>query len=650
MHPSVTLLKVRGVPVGAHWTWLLVFALVVWSLATALFPATYPGLEGSVYVAMGLTAALLVFGSVLLHELGHAFRALAEGVPIEGITLWLFGGVARLRGNPPAPGAEFRVAVAGPLVTVLITAVFGGLAFMGDAVDVPASVQGVVDYLARINLIILGFNLVPALPLDGGRVLRAWLWRRQQSFSAATRSAARAGQAFGAMLVAVGVLSLVTERDLGGLWLAFIGWFLIQAAQAEAVTGAMRELLGGLRVRDVMTTDADVTDSTAALTTVGADQDLLVALSSLGDEADRATVVEGDRAVGVLSRSDVAHAMEVARARPRRRPPARKPGVAVWVVVGGIILVAGAALYHPPYAVVAPGQAVDVAGDVTITGVPVDEVNGRYLLTSVHLSRPSALRTLIAALRDDRQVVPLSQVLPEGVDAEQYIRSQREVFRESRMMAAAAAASAARMPVSITGTGARVVEVLRSAPADDELRRGDVIVAVNGQDVDDALALRSIVQSRPAGSDFRMAVERGSERVEIEISSRRLPSLSGGVGLGVLVETRGLQVDLPFEVDFDDRNVGGPSAGLAYALAILDKITEGDEARGRTIGATGTVDTDGDVGPVGGVEQKAVAAREAGASLFLVPAQEVEEARRAGIEVRGVTSVNFARILLSGTA
>ena len=118
MESSFTILRLRGIPIGAHWSWLFIFTIVFWSLATALFPSTYPGLDGSTYLVMGVAAAALFFGSVLLHELGHAFRALDEGMPIEGITLWLFGGVARLRGMPHGPGAEFRVAIAGPLVTV----------------------------------------------------------------------------------------------------------------------------------------------------------------------------------------------------------------------------------------------------------------------------------------------------------------------------------------------------------------------------------------------------------------------------------------------------------------------------------------------------------------------------------------------------
>jgi Zn-dependent protease/CBS domain-containing protein len=290
---SFTILRVRGIPIGVHWTWLLVFAIVVWSLGTVLFPATYPGLDGATYLAMAVAAALLFFGSVLAHELGHALRALDEGQQIEGITLWLFGGVARLRGSPHSPGTELRVAAAGPAVSVALAALFGGAALAGDRLDWPAAVQGVVDYLGRINLILLAFNLVPALPLDGGRILRAWLWRRQASFVAATRSAARAGRAFGIVLVTVGLLELFTGAGLGGVWLVFLGWFLIQAAQDEATMALQRQVLGGRRVRDLMTPDP-----------VAVPPDLSVAeLIELAARARRFStypVVEDGRLVGVV--------------------------------------------------------------------------------------------------------------------------------------------------------------------------------------------------------------------------------------------------------------------------------------------------------------------------------------------------------------
>ena len=266
LESSFTILRVRGIPIGAHWSWLFVFALVVWSLATALFPAAYPGLDGATYLAMAAAAAVLFFASVLAHELGHALRALREGERIDGITLWLFGGVARIRGQPASPGGEFRVAAAGPAVTAVLVVGFWLAAVAARGLGWHDAVRGLVDYLAWINLLVLGFNLVPALPLDGGRVLRAWLWRRQRSFLAATRSAARAGQAFGILLVAIGLLGLFGGGGLGGIWFVFLGWFLIQAAQSEAVLAQVRHALGDRRVRDLMTPEpaAVLPDATVA--------------------------------------------------------------------------------------------------------------------------------------------------------------------------------------------------------------------------------------------------------------------------------------------------------------------------------------------------------------------------------------------------
>jgi PDZ domain-containing secreted protein/CBS domain-containing protein len=568
-------------------------------------------------------------------------------------------------------------------------------------------VAGVADYLGRINLILLAFNLVPALPLDGGRILRAWLWRRQGSFVVATRSAARAGRAFGIVLVAVGLLELFTGAGLGGVWLVFLGWFLLQAAQDEAAMALQRQVLGGRRVRDLMTADpvavppdlsvAELIDLAARdrrfstypvveggrllgvvplravaavpfpererrrvrdvmvpareVPTVGPNQEVVDALPALGDRGTRAMVVDEDgRLVGVLSASDVTRALEIERLRGARPPePARRgPGLLVWTVVAVILLGAGAALYHPPYVVIAPGEAADIGRDITVSGTATTPLTGRYLMTSVRLERTTGLGTLLAALRTDRDVVPMGRVLPRGVDPRRYAESQRELFVESRRLAAAAAARAAGLPVQISGSGVRVADVLPDSPAAGVLRPGDTIVAVDGQRVDDAGELRELVQARPAGSRLRLELDGGRR---VTVSSAQLPGISGGVGIGVAVETRDLRVDLPFQVRFAERpDVGGPSAGLAYALAVADLLARQDYAAGRTIAATGTIRPDGDVGEVGGVEQKALAAREAGAQLFLVPRTELQEARHVGLAVQGVDRLEQALRLLAPAA
>ncbi len=413
----------------------------------------------------------------------------------------------------------------------------------------------------------------------------------------------------------------------------------------------VRMALGGARVRDVMTGNGDAAGAPPpGVPTVDADESVLAALPRMNDRAGRAMVTERGRVVGVLSPADVTRAVETGRAQKRAEEPARPAGLLVWAVVGVVIVVAGLALYRPPYVVMSPGPALDVADSISVSGAPVTPVNGEYLLTSVQLSRPSALRALIAAIRPDRDVLPLAAVVPPGVPAEEYSRRQREVFAESRMLAAAAAARAVGLPVEISGRGARIVEVLRGSPARESLRPGDVVLAVDGEEIERANELGELVRSRPAGSELRLSVDRGDRRLDVLVRSRRLPQISGGVGIGVAVETRDLDVDLPFEVEFEQVNVGGPSAGLAYALAIADLLSPVDYASGRTIATTGTIDLDGDVGLVGGVEQKAVAARRAGAELFLVPTAEVDDAEVDGLTVRGVESLEEGLRSLRSTA
>lgn len=248
MNGNLTLGRLGGVEIRIHWSWVVVFALIVWSLAATVFPSENPGLSDGVHLAMAVVAALVFFASVLLHELGHAWQARREGMEIDGITLWLFGGVAEFKGAFPSAGAEFRVAIAGPLVTLFLSVGFVLVALAG----LPSAVDGVVAWLGYINLSLLIFNLIPALPLDGGRVLRSALWRGRGDLGWATRVAADIGRGFGYLFIGLGVVMFIVQGSFSGAWLAFIGWFLLGAATAEARYVATDQALAGLQVRDLM--------------------------------------------------------------------------------------------------------------------------------------------------------------------------------------------------------------------------------------------------------------------------------------------------------------------------------------------------------------------------------------------------------------
>ena len=250
MRDSQTLGRIGGIQVGVNWSWLVVFALIVWTLYSAIFPERNPGLGNGTYAALAIVTAILFFVSLLLHEYGHAIVARREGMEIEGITLWLFGGVARFKGQFPSAGAEFRIAIAGPLVSLVI-----GVASLGAAwlLPLPEVVDAVAAWLGSINITLLLFNLLPALPLDGGRVLRSILWGAKHDFAAATHLAANVGRAFGYLFIGSGLFLLIFQGSFSGAWMAFIGWFLLEAASAEDRYSMTRAALGGLRVRDLMT-------------------------------------------------------------------------------------------------------------------------------------------------------------------------------------------------------------------------------------------------------------------------------------------------------------------------------------------------------------------------------------------------------------
>jgi len=253
--------RIAGIEIGAHWSWLLVVALVVWSLAAGVFPHTNPGLTDGTYLAMAVAAAVLFFASIVLHELGHAVQARRDGIAIGGITLWVFGGVAQLRQEPPSAGAELRMALAGPAVSLAIGVVCLLAALAGP---LPAAADGVLFWVGQINLYLLVFNLMPALPLDGGRVLRAILWARRRDYLSATRTAGKLGRGFAQAMIGLGLLLVIFVGAFSGLWLAFLGWFLLTAAEAELQTAEARVSLAGLTAADPMvrapvTVDADTT-------------------------------------------------------------------------------------------------------------------------------------------------------------------------------------------------------------------------------------------------------------------------------------------------------------------------------------------------------------------------------------------------------
>lgn len=262
MNETFRLGRIAGIDIGINWSWLIVLVLMLWTLAAGIFPTENPGLGDGTYAAMAAVAAIIFFGSLLLHELGHAVTAKRLGMTIDGITLWLFGGVARFSGMFESARAEFRIAIAGPLVSVALGGIFIGLAavlHLGRAVD------GVLSWLGYINLVLAAFNMLPAQPLDGGRVLHALLWSRSGDLMVATRRAARAGEALGYAMIFAGVLAFITLGAFGGAWIAFLGWFLLSAARAEAQAVMVRYSLGDLRVADLMTRNPVTVEASASL-------------------------------------------------------------------------------------------------------------------------------------------------------------------------------------------------------------------------------------------------------------------------------------------------------------------------------------------------------------------------------------------------
>ncbi|NJN69050.1 MAG: CBS domain-containing protein [Nitrospira sp.] len=263
--PSWKIGRALGIPIRIHASWFLVFFLATWSLSTGYLPDSLPGLSPERYWAMGAIAAVLLFLSVLLHELGHSYVALYYRIPIEQITLFIFGGVAHMRREAPSPKAEFLIAVAGPAVSFVIGGACFLLVLLAETIQRQQGLQGVIMLgvlLGMVNVQLGLFNLIPGFPLDGGRVLRAGLWAWGKDFYRATRQAAVVGLAFGAIFGLVGLIvvygavsgELPASMMSNGGWVVFIGMFLFAAALASRRQAVLRQSLATIPIRDMMVT------------------------------------------------------------------------------------------------------------------------------------------------------------------------------------------------------------------------------------------------------------------------------------------------------------------------------------------------------------------------------------------------------------
>jgi Zn-dependent protease/predicted transcriptional regulator len=288
--------RILGISIEIHPSWLLILAFLSWSLSDGLYPNQYEDWSELAYWATGITSAVLLFVTVLIHELAHAVVAKRRGLEVPRITLFIFGGMSHLERQPSSAGEEFQIAAAGPATSLVIAAVTAALGFAFRSG--PEQIEAVFFYLALVNTALAIFNCLPGFPLDGGRVLRSIAWKRTGNFRRATRIASAVGEFFGYGLIFAGFVILLSGGLLDGLWLAFIGWFLLGAARNEAAGTQLEGVLSRLTARQLMRDDfPSVTPGTPLQSIV---DDFMVG------HGERAVMVANDGAVlGIITVSDV---------------------------------------------------------------------------------------------------------------------------------------------------------------------------------------------------------------------------------------------------------------------------------------------------------------------------------------------------------
>ncbi len=294
---SFKVARIAGIDIEIHPSWLLILGLVAYTLSSSVFPDLYEHWSTAAYWIVGTTSAVLLFVTVLVHELAHAVVAVRRGVPVPKITLFIFGGVSSLGRQPKTAGEEFAIAAAGPATSLAIAALTFALSILLGGNE---KAEGMLSYLSIVNLLLAAFNILPGFPLDGGRVLRSIVWKRTKSFRKATKVAAGVGELFGYGMMFGGVFLLLAGYALNGLWMMFIGWFLTGAARNEAQGTQIDAILGRLRARDVMREEYPVASPADSLQGV-VDNHML-------HDGARSVVISRDGAVlGILSVSDIKH-------------------------------------------------------------------------------------------------------------------------------------------------------------------------------------------------------------------------------------------------------------------------------------------------------------------------------------------------------
>jgi len=298
MPGSFRIFRIAGIDINIHISWLIILVFLTFSLATGWFPITYPGSSTTTYYLLGFIASILLFVSVLLHELAHSFVARSRGLQVKSIVLFIFGGVSNIEQEPQTPGIEFSMAFVGPLVSLLIGVVCYGLWLLVRGTH--SLIVPILSYLALMNIILGIFNLIPGFPLDGGRVLRSIIWKATGNFQTATNITTFVGQAFAYLIILWGILLFFAGNAFNGLIIIFTGWFLLTSAQSARSQSALDTAFRGVTVNQIMDTNVLTVPANISLQKLVDEYFLPRGLRS-------AFVMQGDQLAGLITLSDIRH-------------------------------------------------------------------------------------------------------------------------------------------------------------------------------------------------------------------------------------------------------------------------------------------------------------------------------------------------------